>query len=171
VDQLCARLFLLSRARTADSNIAFVANRFLHKRAGPVRTAGDVPGTSGEGGDVPNSETPALLWNALKISGNRACRAGATSRPKSDLCHASSTGEWIREYMPDLHAERQRQRAAYVRGLVRAGSGRELAPLVVGRAASRCTPCTRRGLVGTEARLYQKPETRLARGTGTRLAD
>ena len=162
VDQLCARLFLLEEARTADSNIAFVGNRFLHN--GQDRSALlDMYREVLRGKRVLNSETNTLI-NALKISGIVRVERGQL-RVRNRIYARVFNREWIRENLPD--AEWQRQRTAYLRGLARAGAVGVCALLVVGSLALYALRQTH--LVGEEARFAQR-QTRLAQEQ-SRLAD
>jgi WD40 repeat protein len=162
VDRLCARLFLLSEARTADSNIAFVANRFLHN--GQDRSALlDLYREVLRGRFVPNSETGPLV-NALKISGIVRVERGRL-RVRNRIYARVFNREWIRENMPD--AEKQRQRAAYLRGLARAGLVGVCALAVVGGLALYALRQTR---FADDQTRFAQAQTRLAREQ-TRLAD
>jgi len=162
VDALCARLFLLAEARTADSNIAFVANRFLHNSQ-DLSALLDLYREVWQGRRVANSETNALV-NALKISGIVRVERGQL-RVRNRIYTRVFNREWIRDNMPD--AERQRQRSAYLRGLARAGLIGACALAVVGSLALYALHQTH--LVGDQARIL-KEQTRVAREQ-TRRAD
>jgi WD40 repeat protein len=162
VDQLCARLFLLSKARTADSNIAFVANRFLHNGQ-DLSALLDMYREVLQGRRVPNSETGALV-NALKMSGIVRVERGHL-RVRNRIYARVFDREWIRANTPD--AERRRQRSAYLRGLARAGVVGACALAVVGGLALYALHQTH--LLSDEARI-EKAQTRIAREQ-TRLAD
>lgn len=162
VDALCDRLFLRSEARTEESNIAFVANRFLNN--GQDRsTLLDLYRQVWKGRPVPNSDTSALV-NALKFSGIVRVEQGRL-RVRNRIYARVFNPDWIREHTPD--AERLRQRAAYLRGLARAGLVGACALAAVGSLALYALHQTQ--LVGEKARIAQE-QTRVAREQ-TRLAN
>jgi WD40 repeat protein len=114
----------------SESNLAFVANRFLNSGQ-DVASLLELYRKVWKGQRVLDDET-SLLVSVLKLSGIVRSEEGRL-RVRNRIYARIFDRGWIREHMPDT--ERRRQRAAYLRGLRRAGLAGGLALLVVGSLA------------------------------------
>ncbi len=116
VDALCGEMFFSHRAREQDDNLLFVRDRLL-------RTEGDLAallqlyGQIHRGKPVADGENNPLVTN-LHLSGIVRAVDGWL-RVRNCIYARVFDRSWIQASMPD--AEVQRQKAAYRRGLVRAG--------------------------------------------------
>jgi WD40 repeat protein len=123
VDRLCEELYLTRRARERDDNLLFVRERML-------RSEVDLAGLLSlydrvlRGQRVEEDEASPLV-TVLRLSGVVRARDGALGE-RNRIYARVFDREWVRQAMPD--AEVRRQRAAYRKGLLRAGA---LATVVV----------------------------------------
>ncbi len=140
VDELCRRLFLSKAGQESDDNLAFVRSRLLRSEADlaslldlyqKVRSHSPLPVWEGRGGGVPDEETNPLC-GVLKLAGVVGEENGRL-RVRNRIYDRVFDREWVHEHMPG--AELRRQRAAYLRGLVRAGALSGVVLAVVGSLA------------------------------------
>src|SRR5262249_23751580 len=116
VDRLCQALFFSPEAQERDDNLVFVRERLLQSevdRAGLLDLYGHVRGGRRVGDDPAN-----LLAGALRLSGIIRTEGGLL-KVRNRVYERVFDRAWVQENMPE--AERQRQQAAYRRGLLRAG--------------------------------------------------
>jgi WD40 repeat protein/tetratricopeptide (TPR) repeat protein len=117
VDELCDALFFTRQAREADNNLSFVRNRLLRSEvdlAGLLELYRQVR----RGRRVVDDETNPLA-TLLRLSG--VCRAErGVLRVRNRIYERVFDPEWVTTHMPD--AELRRQKAAFRRGLARAGA-------------------------------------------------
>jgi WD40 repeat protein len=118
VDDICKAVFLGSRARASDENLAFVREYLLHT---DVDTAAllKLYGQIRVGRSIADSETDRLT-EVLRLSGLCRVRDGRL-RLRNRIYARVFDHRWIRMSMPD--AERRRQRAAFQRGFTLATVG------------------------------------------------
>lgn len=127
VDRLCHRLFLEPGARQRDDNLLFVQQRL-------VSGSDDIAGYLEfyrrvlVGGRVPAEQTDARVV-VLKLSGIVRERGGLL-QVRNRIYQRVFGRAWIESHLPD--AEVRRQRAAYRRGIRRAGGIAGVATLVLG---------------------------------------
>ena len=117
VDRLCSDLFFSERAQEQDDNLLFVRNQMLHRdmdHASLLNLYEQVR----RGKDVRYDETNPLV-NVLRLAGIARVDGGAMSVRNRIYEHVFDHA-WVRESMPD--AEARRQKAAFVRGILRAGA-------------------------------------------------
>ncbi len=116
-DRLCEEMFLSRRARERDDNLLFVRERMLKSEvelAGLLTLYGQVRKNK----RVEEDETNPLV-SVLGLSGITRVEDGRL-KVRNRIYERVFNREWVRENMPD--AEVRRQRAAYRRGLIRAGA-------------------------------------------------
>jgi WD40 repeat protein len=131
VDRACRELFLTSSARTTDDNLIFVRERLLRSEVEPAGLLSLYDQVQ-RGRRVPDDEANPLV-SVLRLSGvvrvvdprfrkTRLLRFPARPylRVRNRIYARVFDGTWVAEHMPD--AERRRQRAAFRRGLLRAGA-------------------------------------------------
>jgi tetratricopeptide (TPR) repeat protein len=117
VDKHCEELFLSSRARERDDNLLFVRERLLRNesdRAGLL----DLYGKVREGKRVSDDDTNPLL-SILRLSGIIRIARGHL-HVRNRIYQRVFDRNWIIANMPD--AELRRQRAAFRKGVLRAGA-------------------------------------------------
>ncbi len=117
VDRKCAELYFVEGAQTSDDNLLFVRERMLRSE---VEISGllTLYEQAYRKRKVANDETSPLA-TTLRLSGLTRVENGQL-RVRNRIYERSFDREWIRENMPD--AELRRQRAAYRKGLLRAGA-------------------------------------------------
>jgi hypothetical protein len=117
VDRLCADLFFSNRARERDDNLIFVREGLLRAKvdqAGLLHLYEEVQ----RGRRVPDDETNPLV-NVLRLAGAVRVQEGRLV-VRNRIYRRVFDRVWARTNLPD--AEVQRQRAAYLRGAIRAGA-------------------------------------------------
>ncbi len=117
VDRLCRQLFLSKAGQESDDNLAFVRNRLLRSEA-DLASLLDLYQKVRGGRKVPDDETNPLC-GVLKLAGVAGEENGQL-RVRNRIYDRVFDREWVKEHMPD--AELRRQRAAFRRGLLRAGA-------------------------------------------------
>ncbi|MBM3457827.1 MAG: hypothetical protein FJX77_04765, partial [Armatimonadetes bacterium] len=129
VDRLCRERFLSPGARDRDDNLHFVRDRLLRTAADPAALL-ELYARIHAGARVSVAEDHPLL-DALRLAGivkpwvgtalgRLLDRSGtARYRVRNRIYAQVFDREWVRRNMPD--AERQRQRAAFRQGMLRAG--------------------------------------------------
>lgn len=117
VDRHCEELFLSSRARERDDNLLFVRERLLRSEADRAGLL-DLYGRVREKKNVPDDDTNPLL-GILRLAGIIRITAGRLHVRNRIYQHIFDRN-WIIANMPD--AELRRQRAAYRKGILRAGA-------------------------------------------------
>jgi WD40 repeat protein len=118
VDRCCHELFLSAQARDRDDNLVFVREHLL--TPGDERTALLDLYASILGGSAPPDDTrTSALVSALQLSGVISAHSGRL-RVRNRIYARVFSREWVTRHLPD--AEVRRQRAAFRRGLTRAGS-------------------------------------------------
>jgi len=115
VDRLCISLYLSQSALERDDNLIFVRERLLKGEADRASLL-DLYGNIRRGQTVLNDRTNPLL-GSLRLSGATRV-AGGRLLVRNRIYARVFDRRWIRMHLPDQ--ERQRQQAAYRRGLVRA---------------------------------------------------
>jgi WD40 repeat protein len=117
VDQHCAELFLSASAREKDDNLLFVRERLLRNE---VDLAGllDLYRGVRAGKRVAADDTNPLI-DLLRLAGVVSL-SGSRLAVRNRIYERVFDRVWVARHMPD--AELRRQRAAYRRGLVRAGA-------------------------------------------------
>src|SRR5262245_18152295 len=115
VDRLCEELFFARRASERDDNLLFVRERMLRSE---VDVAGllSLYARAHQGKRVVDDETNSLM-SILRLSGITRVEEGRL-RVRNRVYERVFDREWVKAHMPD--AELRRQRAAYLRGLLRA---------------------------------------------------
>ena len=117
VDRCCHELFLSAQARDRDDNLVFVREHLLTQ--GDERTALlDLYGAILRGSAPPDDTRTSALVSALHLSGVVRSDAGRL-RVRNRIYARVFDRTWVERHLPD--AEVRRQRAAYRRGLTRAG--------------------------------------------------
>ena len=116
VDRLCEELFLSTRARSSDDNLLFAREQMLR---GEVDRASllTLYGRIREGKRVPDDPTNHIV-SVMRLSGVIRARTGHLTVSNRIYSHVFDRA-WVEANMPDQ--ERRRQRAAYRRGLLKAG--------------------------------------------------
>ncbi|MEW6210230.1 MAG: AAA-like domain-containing protein [Acidobacteriota bacterium] len=117
VDRVCQSLFFSSRARERDDNLLFVRERLLRSEI-DLAALLDIYSRVRRNKRVRDDETNTLI-SVLRLSGI-AKTEGGDLRVRNRIYQRVFDREWVRANMPD--AELQRQRAAYLKGLVRAAA-------------------------------------------------
>ena len=117
VDRTCEELFTSLRARERDDNLIFVREWLLNRKADRARLL-DVYDQVRRGKRVRDDETQPLI-SALKLSGI-VCGENGRLRVRNRIYAKVFDKQWIRANLPE--AEQRRQRSAFRRGLVFAGS-------------------------------------------------
>lgn len=117
VDRVCEGLFLSSRARERDDNLLFVRERILRSDADRSALL-DLYQQVRRNHRVPDDETNALA-SVLRLSGITRVVEGYLW-VRNRIYYRVFDREWVLANMPD--AEKQRQRRAYRRGLLRASA-------------------------------------------------
>lgn len=117
VDRVCESLFFSSRARERDDNLLFVRERLLRSEI-DLAALLDIYSKVRRNKRVRDDETNTLI-SVLRLSGITKT-AGGNLRVRNRIYHQVFDREWIKANMPD--AELQRQRAAYLKGLIRAAA-------------------------------------------------
>lgn len=118
VDKHCEELYLSTRARERDDNLLFVRERILRNEADRAGLL-DLYGKVREGKRVSDDETNTQL-GILRLSGIIRIAAGGRLRVRNRIYEHVFDRNWIISNMPD--AELRRQRAAYRKGILRAGA-------------------------------------------------
>jgi WD40 repeat protein len=116
VDRLCEELFLSPQARERDDNLLFVRDWLLRSSA-DLAALLDLYGQVLRGKRVTADETDPMVGH-LRLSGITRAVGGLLS-VRNRIYGWVFDRAWITAHMPD--AELRRQRAAYRRGLLRAG--------------------------------------------------
>src|SRR5262249_43639378 len=116
VDGLCNELFLSRRAQDREDNLHFVRDSLLHSK-NDRSTLLDLYAKVRKGKRVTDDNTNPVV-NILRLSGITRTEDDYL-KVRNRIYERVFDEEWIRENTPD--AERRRQRAAYRRGLLRAG--------------------------------------------------
>ncbi|HET7219714.1 MAG TPA: hypothetical protein VFJ02_16775, partial [Vicinamibacterales bacterium] len=118
VDRCCHALFLSPQARDRDDNLVFVREHLLAE--GATRTALLDLYLAILRGKAPSDDTrTSPLVSALHLSGIVSAQSGGL-RVRNRIYERVFDREWVARHLPD--AEVRRQRAAFRRGLTRAGS-------------------------------------------------
>ncbi|QQS45940.1 MAG: AAA-like domain-containing protein [Acidobacteriota bacterium] len=130
VDRKCAELFFAEGAQTRDDNLLFVREWMLRSEVDPAGLL-TMYDQIYRGRKVPNEETNPLA-TTLRLSGLTRVENGHL-KVRNRIYQRSFDRTWIRENMPD--AEMRRQRAAYRRGLLRAGAVAAMVFAVIGALA------------------------------------
>jgi WD40 repeat protein len=117
VDEQCELLFLSSSAQEKDDNLLFVRERLLNSEA-DVASLLDLYLRVRRSKRVPSVDTNQLV-SLLRLSGATRVAEGSL-RVRNRIYEQVFDRHWITQHMPD--AELSRQRAAYRRGLLRAGA-------------------------------------------------
>ncbi|HEY7543865.1 MAG TPA: carboxypeptidase regulatory-like domain-containing protein, partial [Blastocatellia bacterium] len=115
VDRVCQSLFFSSRARERDDNLLFVRQRLLRSEI-DVAALLDIYSRVRRRKRVRDDETNTLI-SVLRLSGITKAVDGRL-QVRNRIYNRVFDNEWILANMPD--AELQRQRMAYLRGLLRA---------------------------------------------------
>jgi WD40 repeat protein len=132
VDQLCGELFLSTSAQEKDDNLLFVRERLLKSEADLAGLL-DVYRQVRAGKRVAVDDTNQLV-SLLRLSGITRVLDGRL-RVRNRIYERVFDRRWVTQHMPD--AELRRQRAAYVRGLLRtAAVSAVIIAVVVGLALS-----------------------------------
>lgn len=116
VDRICEELFFTRRASEQDDNLLFVRERMLRSEvdlAGLLTLYGQVR----DGQRIVDDETNPLV-TVLRLSGITRIEKGSF-KLRNRIYERVFDREWVSKNLPD--ADLQRQRAAYRRGLWRAG--------------------------------------------------
>lgn len=130
VDAVCQRLFLTRDAREIDDNLTFVRNRLLHSGGDlaalldlyrrirePLLSESPIPPRWWKSRRIRDDETnPRCV--ALRLAGVVKPDAGGFLIVRNRIYDRVFDREWVDAHLPD--AERQRQRAAFQRGVLRA---------------------------------------------------
>jgi len=127
LDRLCSELFFSERAQAQDDNLLFVRNQMLHRDIDHASLL-NLYGNVGRGKDVRYDETDPLV-NILRLAGIIRVESGLL-RLRNRIYERVFDSKWVRESMPD--AELRRQRAAFLRGVLRATAAAAAVLLVVG---------------------------------------
>jgi WD40 repeat protein len=117
VDTLCANLFLTHTAKESDDNLSFVRNRLLRSEV-DLAALLDLYRKLRSGKRIPYDETNPLC-PVLRLSGVAAVRDGILQVRNRIYDHVFDRA-WVEQHMPD--AELRRQKQAFRRGLLLAGS-------------------------------------------------
>jgi WD40 repeat protein len=117
VDQLCEELFFQRRAREQDDNLLFVRERLLRSEV-ELASLLTLYARVQQGKRVEDEEMNPLV-TVLRLAGVVRVESGLL-KPRNRIYARVFDREWVAKNMPD--AELQRQRAAYRRGVVRAGA-------------------------------------------------
>jgi len=115
VDRLCLSLYLSQSALERDDNLIFVRERLLKGEADRAAIL-DLYGQIQRGRKVLNDNTDPLM-GSLRLSGATRVLSGRLV-VRNRIYARVFDRRWIRMHLPDQ--ERQRQQAAYRRGLMRA---------------------------------------------------
>jgi WD40 repeat protein len=118
IDRLCDQLFLGRGARDRDDNLLFVQDRLL-KTDGDVAALLDLYGKVRAGRRI-QEEDAGTKAEALRLSGIARIDATGLLRVRNRIYEHAFDRDWVRANLPG--AERERQRVAYRRGLVRAAA-------------------------------------------------
>jgi AAA-like domain len=130
VDRHCAALFLSARARERDDNLLFVRERLLRGEA-DLASLLDLYRRVYAGKRVRDDDTNPLI-SPLQLSGVTRTVHGLL-RIRNRIYARVFDQAWIRDNMPE--AESRRQRAAFRRGMLRAGTA--AAVIILGLVGSR----------------------------------
>src|SRR6266542_205381 len=130
VDRLCSELFLTRRARETDDNLLFVRESMLHNEEDKAAIL-DLYAKVRRRKRVTDDSTDPLA-NTLRLSGITRTQEDCL-KVRNRIYERAFDEEWVRDNMPD--AELRRQRAAYRRGLFRAGLVAGLILFLVGALA------------------------------------
>lgn len=117
VDRVCEETFLSSRAREQDSNLIFVRDRILRADADQASLL-DLYEQIYDGKRVLYDDTNPLI-DVLRISGITRAVDGYL-RVRNRIYERVFNKNWIKASMPD--AELRRQKAAFLRGILRAAA-------------------------------------------------
>ncbi len=117
LDKLCTNLFLTHTAKESDDNLSFVRNRLLRSEV-DLATLLDLYRKLRSGKHIPYDETNPLC-PVLRLSGVAAVRDGILEVRNRIYDHVFDSA-WVEQHMPD--AELRRQKQAFRRGLLLAGS-------------------------------------------------
>jgi WD40 repeat protein len=117
VDQSCAALFFDSRSKERDDNLLFVREQLLRSDV-DVASLLSLYGSVSTGERVMDDETNPLV-SVLLLSGITRLAEGRL-RVRNRIYERVFDQKWIAANMPD--AEVRRQRAAYRKGILRAGT-------------------------------------------------
>src|SRR5262245_27315558 len=141
VDRLCEEMFLSRQAQERDDNLLFVRERMLR---GEVDVAGllSLYLQARRGKRVMDDETNPLV-SGLRLSGITR-REDGRLQVRNRIYERVFDREWAQANMPD--AEVRRQRAAYRRGLLRAGTAAGIILAVVSSLAVLATKAQQQSL-------------------------
>jgi len=117
VDRVCESLFFSSRARERDDNLLFVRQRLLRSEI-DLAALLDIYSKVRRRKRVRDDETNALI-TVLRLSGITKAVEGHL-QVRNRIYHKVFDRDWILANVPD--AELQRQRVAYLKGLLRAAA-------------------------------------------------
>ncbi len=143
VDRLCEELFLSTRARASDDNLLFAREQMLRGEADRASLL-TLYSRIRERKRVPDDPTDQII-SILRLSGVVRTVGGRLS-VSNRIYQRVFDRRWVESNMPDQ--ERRRQRAAYRRGLLKAGF---IAAVIVGAMG---------GLAGTA--LLEQHEAKMA---------
>jgi len=130
VDQLCARLFLSKQARERDSNLIFVRELMLHGEADTTSLL-TLYTQVHRRKPVPDDEANPFV-SALRLTGITRTEQGRL-RVRNRIYERNFDIRWVRDNLPN--AELQRQRAAYRKGLLRAGTAAAIVIAIISALA------------------------------------
>ncbi|MGE0887495.1 MAG: AAA-like domain-containing protein [Blastocatellales bacterium] len=149
VDWLCEELFFTRRASEQDDNLLFVRERMLRNdvdQTGLLTLYAQIQ----QHRRVEDDDTNPLV-TVLRLSGIARTENGLF-KPRNRIYARVFNGEWVTKHMPD--AEMQRQRAAYRRGLWRAGG---IAAIIITLIATLAVIAIKqRNLARNEKRVNQR---------------
>lgn len=149
VDWLCEELFFTRRASEQDDNLLFVRERMLRNdvdQTGLLTLYAQIQ----QHRRVEDDDTNPLV-TVLQLSGIARTENGLF-KPRNRIYARVFNGEWVTKHMPD--AEMQRQRAAYRRGLWRAGG---IAAIIITLIATLAVIAIKqRNLARNEKRVNQR---------------
>jgi WD40 repeat protein len=128
VDRICEELFFTRRASEQDDNLLFVRERMLRSEV-DLASLLTLYGQVRDGKRVTDDETNPLV-TVLRLSGITRIEKGSF-KLRNRIYERVFDREWVNKNLPD--ADLQRQRAAYRRGLWRAGG---IAAIIIALVAS-----------------------------------
>jgi WD40 repeat protein len=118
VDDAVKSLYLAPAARESDDNLAFVAARLLRGEEDPSSVL-DLYGRVRIGQPVPDDPTSSVC-DALHLSGIVRPGSDGKLQVRNRIYGHVFSSRWVRESLPE--GERRRQRAAFFKGVARAGA-------------------------------------------------
>jgi WD40 repeat protein/tetratricopeptide (TPR) repeat protein len=173
VDRVCADLFLSHCAQERDDNLIFVRERLL--RSGADLTALlELYSRVWRGIKIPYNVTDPLI-DLLRLTGVAGWDMRRRDRDKTACLHIRNRiyarvfdRQWIQGHMPD--AELLRQRAAYLRGLLRAATASACLVVAMGVLAANAISKEAQANQALNLAAYHAKVAEQAQGKATRLA-